>query len=222
MQEHVLRLATPSIQTSMLFITLGPDSKQNLKAEDVLVLLNEDCFKTGSWKRSEITSLQHGLQEQDELVLCFEKSVSKKRKFKVSEIPERYSARLSNGPFVVESSTIEHQGGGLPSRIRKIPLPQLVLQNSSFVSRLAGRPQIGIRAGEDLSKNQRVTEYTGVILQSKEEAGALLNALNVSYLLFLFSAVNEAIQYSCTGSICQIVRDGHRELLIRDGHRELF
>ena len=119
-------------QPSSYAHTLGSDSKQNLRDDEVLVFLNEDCFKTGSWKQSEITSSQNRLQEQHELVLCFEKSVSKTRKFKVGPNPEHYLARLSNGPVVVEASIIEHQGGGLPSRNSKMPLPRRVLQNSPF------------------------------------------------------------------------------------------
>ena len=124
--------ASPTGQPSSYAHTLGSDSKQNLRDDEVLVFLNEDCFKTGSWKQSEITSSQNRLQEQHELVLCFEKSVSKKRKFKVGPNPEHYLARLSNGPVVVEASIIEHQGGGLPSRNSKMPLPRRVLQNSPF------------------------------------------------------------------------------------------
>ena len=114
--------------------SLGPHRKQNLTDDEILILLNEDRLKTGDWKRAEIPS--DSSDEQAQQVLCFVKTLPKKRKYAVEEYRGRISTR--NGPAIVPASTSEEQGCGLAARDRKIELPEVILKISRAATVLAG------------------------------------------------------------------------------------
>jgi hypothetical protein len=179
-QDHALRLTVRSPDTTSL--VFNPSFKNKiLSVEEALQALNDDVLAKGVWKNVE------GTGGENSNVLCFVKS--KALKFQCPTAGSRISARVGGGPpITVPASTMERQGAGLPDRARKICLPTLIVERNYDVSKLSGSIQLGVIAGENLKKNQRVTECGGKIFFSREEAFALLEALKVSFdsELFLF------------------------------------
>ena len=176
-QKNVVRQCTRSVLASLLVVSLeaGP---RHLSGDEIIDLLNSDPLSTGLWNLSKTSG--SGSPENSPKVLVFSKLKGLTTK---TMNPTRFSARLGSRPILVEASTIEKQGAGLPDRIRKIPMPPLMLMRSEAVTKLNGNPQLGVFAAEDMKKGTYATEFSGRIFHDRDEALALLAELKVKIYL---------------------------------------